>query len=173
MRVPFVKAIAIVTPLLLWAAQAVAAPPKLAVLDFELVDTSLQGEVYGTKPEEQERLQRVTDQLRMGLQESGKFEVLDISPVREAAHAANLQACGGCDLTLANQLGADLVMTGIVQKVSELILSMKIWLREVHTGKIVAQMNADFRGNTDQSWMRTANYLLRNRLLAPDYGVPH
>lgn len=165
-------ALTVLTPLL-GSARALAAPPKLAVLDFELVDTSLQGEVYGTRPAEQERLQRVTDLLRAGLKDSGKFDVLDIAPVRDAAHAANLQACGGCDLTLAGKLGADLVITGIVQKVSELILSMKIWVRDVHTGRILTQMNADFRGNTDESWTRTANYLLRNRLLAPDYGVPH
>jgi hypothetical protein len=161
----------VLTPLLV-AAQAVAAPPKIAVFDFELVDTSLQGEVYGTRPVEQERLQRVTDLLRAGLKDSGQFDVLDIAPVRDEARAANLQACGGCDLTLAGKLGADLAMTGIVQKVSELILSMKIWVRDVHTGRILTQMNADFRGNTDESWSRTAKYLLRNRLLAPNYGVP-
>jgi hypothetical protein len=27
------------------------------------------------------------------------------------------------------------------------------------------------RGNTDESWFRTLDYLLRNRLLAADYGV--
>ena len=32
-------------------------------------------------------------------------------------------------------------------------------------------MNADFRGNTDESWTR-ASYLVRNRLLAPNYGKP-
>ncbi|UTD28109.1 DUF3280 domain-containing protein [Bradyrhizobium sp. WD16] len=165
-------ALTVLTPLLGFA-QALAAPPKLAVFDFELVDTSLQGEVYGTRPAEQERLQRVTDLLRAGLKDSGKFDVLDVAPVRDAAHAANLQACGGCDQALADKLGADLVVTGMVQKVSELILSMKIWVRDVHTGKIITQMNADFRGNTDESWTRAANYLLRNRLLAPDYGVPH
>jgi hypothetical protein len=30
----------------------------------------------------------------------------------------------------------------------------------------------DARGNADESWSRAASYLLRNRLLAPDYGAP-
>jgi hypothetical protein len=34
-------------------------------------------------------------------------------------------------------------------------------------------MSADLRGNTDESCSRAANYLLRNRLLEPDYGVNH
>ena len=167
MRVP----VAIAT-LFLLAAPALADPPKVAVFDLELVDNSLHGEVYGSSPDEQARLQRISQRLRTGLQESGKFSALDIGPVNAAAHAVNLQACGGCDVTLAKRLGADFAMTGLVQKVSELILSMKIYLRDVHSGRLVAQANADFRGNTDESWSRALEFLLRNRLLAPNYGIP-
>jgi hypothetical protein len=72
----------------------------------------------------------------------------------------------------AQQLGADLAITGVVQKVSNLILNMNIYLRDTHTGRLVTVMSADFRGNTDESWSRTTSYLLRNRLLAPNYGAP-
>jgi hypothetical protein len=34
-------------------------------------------------------------------------------------------------------------------------------------------MSVDMRGNTDESWSRAMSYLLRNRLLEPDYGRPH
>jgi hypothetical protein len=37
---------------------------------------------------------------------------------------------------------------------------------------VVAAMSADLRGNTDESWSRAMSYLIRNRLLAPNYGVP-
>jgi hypothetical protein len=47
---------------------------------------------------------------------------------------------------------------------------MNIYVRDVHTGTLVTGMSADFRGNTDESWTRTMSYLLRNRLLAPNYG---
>jgi hypothetical protein len=33
-------------------------------------------------------------------------------------------------------------------------------------------MSADMRGNTDESWLRALAYLVRNRLLAPNYGAP-
>jgi hypothetical protein len=33
-------------------------------------------------------------------------------------------------------------------------------------------MSADMRGNTDESWSRAMSYLVRNRLLAPNYGRP-
>jgi hypothetical protein len=111
--------------------------------------------------------------LRKALAQSGKFVVLDIAPVNAAAHASNLQACGGCDVQFAQKLGADLAITGLVQKVSALILNMNIYLRDTHTGQIITAMSADFRGNTDESWSRAMSYLLRNRLLAPNYGAPH
>ena len=153
-----------------WVARA--APSQVAVFDFELIDTSLQGEVDGPRSDEQGRLMRAGDQVRKALADSGRFTVLDIAPVNVAAHGSNLQACGGCEVALARQLGADLVITGTVQKVSNVILNINFYLRDVHTGQLVIAMSADMRGNTDESWTRAANYLLRNRLLAPNYGAP-
>lgn len=152
---------------------AAAEPPKVAVFDFELLDTSLQGAVKGPQADEQRRLKDVTEQLRKALTQSGNFVVLDIAPVNAAAQASNLQSCGGCDVEYAQKLGADLSITGLVQKVSALILNMNIYLRDVHTGKLIAGMSADFRSNTDESWSRAMSYLIRNRLLAPNYGAPH
>jgi hypothetical protein len=152
---------------------AAAEPLKAAVFDFELLDTSLQGEMKGPQADEQRRINDITEQLRRGLADAGKFVIMDISPVNAAVHASNLQSCGGCDVDYARELGADLAITGVVQKVSALILNMNIYLRDAHTGQLVTGMSADFRGNTDESWSRTMSYLLRNRLLAPNYGVPH
>jgi len=158
----------------LFISSPVAAEPlRAAIFDFELLDTSLQGEIKGPQADEQRRLKDVTDQLRKGLAEAGKFVIVDISPVNAAAHASNLQSCGGCDVDYARQLGADLAITGVVQKVSALILNMNIYLRDTQTGQLIAGMSADFRSNTDESWLRTMSYLLRNRLLAPNYGSPH
>ena len=149
-----------------------ADPPKLAVFDLELIDTSLEGEVYGARADERERLLRAGDQLRKQLSESGRFQTLDISPVNAAAHQSNLQACGGCDVKLARQLNADLEITGVVQKVSSLILSITLFLRDVHTGRLLTAASVDMRGNSDESWSRATRYLVRERLLAPDYGAP-
>ncbi|MBR0830334.1 DUF3280 domain-containing protein [Bradyrhizobium manausense] len=165
------RALLLIASLLLMSSVASAEPPKLVVFDFELIDTSLPGEFYGSKPE-LVRLDRISEQLRQELAQSGKFRMLDIAPVRDAARHANLQACGGCDLKLAGQLGADLEITGVVQKVSNLIINLNIYLRDVHTGNMVTVASADMRGNTDESWTRTMSYLIRNRILAPNYGKP-
>ena len=168
MRIPgFIGAL-----MLLASSPVHADPPKVAVFDFELLDTSLQGEVNGPQADEQRRLKDVSQQLRNALAEAGKFVVIDIAPVNAAAHASNLQACGGCDVQYAQQLGADLAITGVVQKVSNLILNMNVYIRDAHNGQLITSMSADFRGNTDETWSRTTSYLLRNRLLAPNYGAP-
>jgi len=168
MKMPFI----VLVLTLVSAAPACADPPKVAVFDFELVDTSLQGEMYGPRSDEHDRLLHAGEQLRNDLAASGRFQVIDIAPVNAAAHGSNLQACGGCDVRFGEKLGADLVITGVVQKVSNLILNINIYVRDVHTGQLVAAASTDMRGNTDESWSRAMNYLVRNRLLAPNYGAP-
>jgi hypothetical protein len=147
-------------------------PPKLAVFDFEMLDTSLQGEMSGQRSDEQQRLIMTAEQVRKELGQSRKFQIVDIAPVNAAAHQSNLQACGGCDVKLARDLGADLYITGVVQKVSNLILNVNIYLHDAQTGGVVTAASADMRGNTDESWSRATHYLVRERLLAPNYGAP-
>jgi hypothetical protein len=163
---------AFVALILLGSMPAYADPSKIAIFDFELLDTSLEGEMRGPQTDEHDRLILISDLVRSKMAESGKFQLLDISPVKAAAEGSNLQACGGCDVQFAQRLGADLVITGVMKKISTLILNLTIFVRDVHTGQLITGMNADFRGNTDESWTRATNYLVRNRLLAPNYGKP-
>jgi hypothetical protein len=151
-------------------AQAAAKQP-VAVFDFELIDTSLDGEMNGPRADEQQRIQLISNALRSRLGEDDKFQVVDIALVNAKAHAVHLQECGGCDADLAAKAGATLSITGTVQKVSNLILNMSIYVRDVASGRVVAAMNADMRGNTDESWSRTIDWLVRNRLLAALDGV--
>jgi hypothetical protein len=144
----------------------------VAVFDFELIDTSVEGEIRGARADEQARLGQLSLQLRQRLKDSGRFSLVDIAPVASAAQASNLQACGGCDVTLADRIGADLSVTGMVYKVSNLILNMMIFVRDAKTGDNVAVMQADMRGDTDESWLRAVDWLVRNRLLAAETGAP-
>ena len=113
----------------------------------------------------------MSDQLRELLRDSCRFSLVDLTPIASEAQASNLQACGGCDMRLARRIGAELAITGTVQKVSNLILNMNIYVRDASSGATIAAMSADMRGNTDESWSRTLDWLVRNRLLAPNYGL--
>ncbi len=166
------RAVVVAGVLALMLSAPARAEPKLAIFNFELLDTSLEGEMRGPQTDERNRLVLISDQVRRQVAESGKFQLVDVAPVKAAADGSNLQACGGCDVQFADKIGADLVLTGVMNKVSTLILNLTIFVRDVHTGQLVTAMNADFRGNTDESWTRATNYLVRNRLLAPNYGKP-
>jgi Protein of unknown function (DUF2380) len=148
-----------------------AALQRVAVFGFELLDTSLDGSIYGTTQQEKERLEKLGEQLRKALADTGRFEIADIGPVEEAARSSNLQACGGCDIDFAKKVGADFSITGVVQKVSNLILNINIYVRDTADGKLIKSMSADMRGNTDESWSRTMSWLIRNRLLTGDWSA--
>src|SRR5215472_1361698 len=112
----------------LWALLFVSCGPtvaqSVAVFDFELIDTSLEGAVRGVRPDEQEGLARLSDQLRQLLRDAGGVALVDITPIAREAHASHLQACRGCDTRFAPRLGAEIAITGPVQKVSNLILNI-------------------------------------------------
>jgi hypothetical protein len=63
---------------------------------------------------------------------------------------------------MAERLGADYVLVGEVQKVSNLILSMNLVLRDVKSGEALRALAVDIRSNTDQSWLRGLNYIFKN-----------
>ncbi len=143
-----------------------ADPVPVAVFDFELYDTSLEGEMMGVNADERNRLQLISDQLRNMLGASERYNIIDVAPASKLIEdAGNWQNCPGCDTKIAKTLGAELSVTGEVQKVSNLILNINIYVRSVETGKILQSASADIRGNTDKSWKRGVSYLVRNRLL--------
>jgi len=68
----------------------------------------------------------------------------------------------------------------MVDKMSNLVLRMMILVRDAKTGAVIAMARASMRGDTDETWTRTLDWLVRPRMLAPtaergddiDAGVP-
>jgi len=167
------RAAAILTGVLLLLCSAAGARElSAAIFDFELTDTSRENQLAPHDAEHQARLAFISERLRTKLAESGRFSVIDIAPVAKEARASNLQACGGCYLPLAQRVGAELAVTGEVYKISNLILRMLILVSDAKTGRVVTVAQASLRGDTDESWTRTLDWLVRNRLLDPERGVP-
>ena len=84
---------------------------------------------------------------------SSRFEIVDIPPdtIKEIASGTTISNCNGCQRRFAQMVGANWAAWGTVQKVSNLILNIA--------------RSVDIRGNTDESWRRGLDYLLRNYLL--------
>ncbi|MCJ8144197.1 DUF3280 domain-containing protein [Ancylobacter sp. A5.8] len=146
---------------------AAQAATRVAVFDFELLDTSTEADIRGPKPEEAKRLALISQDLRQRLAQAG-YTVVDLAP--QAARldkASPLRNCNGCELAIARDLGADIEVIGLVQKVSNLILNINFQVRDVSDGRVLRAASADIRNNTDEAWLRGISYLVRNRLLDP------
>lgn len=157
--------IAICSVLLMFSEFAYAASPqKVVVFDLELIDSSLGGELSGHHPEEA-RLKKLDAALRAAYTANANYRLLDETPERQAAAATHLQSCGGCDVDMGKALGADLVVTGEVQKVSDMLANMTIHVRGTSDGRQLAGGTTALQGNSDDVWMHGLKWLIRNRLL--------
>ena len=135
--------------------------PRIAVFGFQLVNTS----PAPTTPEELDRIRRLGEALRAALQQSGRYEVVDIAPVRaKLAGLAEIRGCNGCERALARELGASQASYGWVQKVSNLILNLNLVIEDATTGRILHAGSVDIRGNTDESWFRGLKFLLEEHV---------
>lgn len=159
MRILAVLAFLFVTP-------ALAAPAKTAVLDIELLDMSQEGE-RGRRADETRRLVVASEELRRLLAASDQIALVDTAPqAREIEKLSPIFKCNGCEEEIGKALGADLVVSGYVQKTSNLILSFVVTIRDVATGKVVRGAQVDIRGNDDGTWLRGVRWMVKNRLLA-------
>jgi hypothetical protein len=154
-------------PLVLVLSGAANAPRTVAIFDFALDDTSLAGQMQGESKADLDRLHALRGELSDILAKSGGYTPVPVSPeIMRQADDSNLLACGGCELKLAKQAGAQLSGVGWVQKVSELILNLNVQIRDVDTGALVAGGSVDIRGDTDESWSRGIAYLAQEHLLS-------
>ncbi|MBI5012817.1 MAG: DUF3280 domain-containing protein, partial [Methylocystis sp.] len=92
------------------------------------------------------------------------YDVVDRGPIAADLDAilkqTYIRTCNGCELSLARKAGADLVLTGVVNKVSTLILSMGVSIARVSTGELIYHQGFDFRGDNDQSWARATKFFV-------------
>lgn len=144
-------------------APAAHAAEKAAVFDFQLANL---GQLPPTDADTA-RLPRISDLLRQQLAASGKYEIVPITDAvkTEIAKAAELRSCGGCAVDFAKTLGAQLAITGEVQKVSNLILNINVYIKEVGGNKPEQAYSVDIRGDNDLSFDHGVKYLVKHNIL--------
>ncbi|MEJ8475627.1 DUF3280 domain-containing protein [Roseibium algae] len=134
---------------------------KVAFLGLVFMDTSTEGAYNGERSDETERLALLEGIIEQRFRDEG-IPLMDLSPIAEKLeNTANVANCYGCEVRMAEALGADFVMVGMVQKVSNLIISMNLSLRDVGTGQVMLARSVEVRSNTDQSWSRGMRYILK------------
>lgn len=142
-------------------AQAVK-PGTALFMGLHWIDLSTEGQMNGTRADESARLAMVTQQVEDELTARG-FSLTNVDP-EKVSGVADPGDCNGCDTHLARDQGLDYAISGQVQKVSNLILALRLSIRDAESGKAVAAGTVDIRGNTDESWSRGFTYLFKNVL---------
>ena len=147
-------------------ARATDDTPQVAFLGFQLINTSLEA----TTPAEDQRIHMLDDLFQQKLDASGRFKIVPIPPdLRlEITAGPEISNCNGCQRDWARRAGADWAAWGTVQKVSNLILNINVYMEDARTGNPQFVKSVDIRGNSDESWRRGLDYLLRHYL----FGEP-
>lgn len=169
-RGTMLRAFGIAAPLALAAAchpgAAASEPFKAAIFPVELFDP---GVVGGRKarPDEVRKLALVTDELRSALKDKGGLEPVDTAPqAAEVNKQGPLYKCDGCAAPIAKALGADLAVTGYVEKGSGQIFNLNVVITEAATGKVMRGGQVVIRADTDDTWTHAMRWIVKNRLLA-------
>jgi Protein of unknown function (DUF2380) len=147
-------------------AAAPSDPPKsVALLNVEFLNDH--GDLEPTKPAEEARLALIGSLFKAKLEASGRYKFVSIPSNAQAKIAAGpeIGACGGCEFAYGEELGADYAAWIVVQKVSDLILNINVYMADVAARKMAFVHSVDIRGNTDESWTRGVTYLVKNYLL--------
>lgn len=156
---------------LLWLPAAASAAQKVAVLPFDLVLQKSEEDFFvgkaGPTPEEEKRLDLVHQELEKLLVADGRYQPIDLSSIKdELKAAAPIHECNGCEIDLAGKVAAELVMTSVIDKISETHLSLNIAVIDVAKSKLVRNASVLIQGNTDEAWLQGIKWIAKNRLLA-------
>jgi hypothetical protein len=147
------------------AALATPAPIALAVFDFELEDTTA-ASAGASAASDASYLAEVTGSVRDALGQSGRYRLVDVgSASGEAVKARALRDCDGCEAAIAQKLGADQSLIGVVRRVSRTEYTLGFQVRDARTGAVLARGDSGLRLGADYSWKRGAVRLVSERLV--------
>lgn len=141
---------------LAWVTAATAGEtPKVAVLDATMTFGSVEQPIT---EHEQVRLQRFSAELREAIDRADDYELVDHGELQALTEqhvgGRRINSCNSCQARIGKDLGADRVIMPVADKMSELIMSLRVEIRETETGTPINVKSVRIAGNTDESWRR-------------------
>jgi len=138
-----------------WASPVHADPIKLAIADFDYLDTS--GEVQDQTAVHAERLKSFTQLIDDQLSASGRYQIVALACPKRPCSAGAMDAQSLSDA--ARQSGARLLLYGGIHKMSTLVQFGKAQIADLETDQIVYDRTITFRGDDDNAWKRASEFL--------------
>ncbi|MDI4238259.1 MULTISPECIES: DUF3280 domain-containing protein [unclassified Bradyrhizobium] len=124
----------------------------VTIEDFGYLDTS--GEPIDQTAAHLGRLQTFMAALRRDVEVDGHYRLVPPSTDDRATSAERMQA--------AAQRGANVLITGAVQKMSTLVQFASAAVIDVDTNRILFERRYTFRGDNDEAWNRAETFLSRD-----------
>jgi Protein of unknown function (DUF2380) len=144
---------------------AISEAPEIgmAVIDFDYLDTS--GEAKDQVDEHQKRLDAFMGALRRDLGASGKYKIVSATCHPDACLVGRSTLP---DLrNAAREAGAKILLTGGIHKQSTLVQWAKVLGVDVDSGEVVFEKLLTFRGDTNESWNRSASFIAEEITAVP------
>jgi len=161
----FAILLCLAAPALAWEADA-QARKIAAVMEFELIDDMRDYERPEVRDAQNRRIGLISDALRQELIKRGMYRLADNNAAAELISdlkaRQELRDCNGCEIDIGKALGADVIIIGWVQKVSNLILNINIEVRDVSSGRMLYVKSVDLRSNSDNSWLRGIRFMVNS-----------
>jgi hypothetical protein len=144
------------------AGPAAPRPIKIAVFDFELEDKSAGAGIVRLDEKDLSYLKQSTEEAKRLLSESGRFEVIDTSGVSER----NLVSCGRCEGPLAQKLGAEQAMVGLITRITRTEYTIQLRVTDAATKETITDGFTGLRMGANYAWPRGVKWLINNQVLA-------
>ena len=97
---------------------------------------------------------------------SGRFVVVETKGVDLGeAKKFGLRHCGGCEARIAQRLGGEQAMIGVVTRVNRTEYTLFIRILDASTGKVVSNSFTDLRMGANYAWPRGVKWLMNKRVL--------
>jgi len=148
-----------------------AAPLRVAVADFDYLDTS--GEARDQRAAHDERLKTLTADITAALSHSGRFTPEKLTCTTPPCSADSMDQDAMTQAARAQD--AQLLVFGGVHKMSTLIQWGRIEVMDVATGQRRLARTVTFRGDDDDAWQHAADYIgqmLVEQLRGPVAATP-
>jgi ABC-type proline/glycine betaine transport system substrate-binding protein len=143
-----------------------AAPVKIAVFEFELEDITPAAAITKQSTSSASAIEQVGRAARAELSKSGRYTIVDTSKAdAQPVLDKSLRDCDGCEAGIAQKLGADESMIGVVRRATQTDYYIVVQIRDAHTGKILDQQGANFAGG-EEGWPTGVRMLIKHQVLA-------
>lgn len=145
-----------------------AEPAKtIVVFDFEMMDTSASAGLIPQDELDTRYLQESTQAAKDFLLSAGDYSIVDAGPAADdLAKAGAIRDCNGCEAPIAQKLGGQMAMTGIVNRVSRTEYELLIKVVDAGSGAPVAVGYSGLRLGANYSWPRGAKWVMEKRIAA-------